>query len=110
MKTEKDKIIGVNFKTLSITFGLLLTMLLLWTAIDTRCNRLTVQAKENIIRPEAISVFKEYHKPFESKLDSLFDLTKVLVEISKLNDPTAYCKAKANLKNKPGSFPVEGDE
>jgi hypothetical protein len=110
MKTERDKIIGVNLKTLSIAFGSLLTILLLWTAIDIRCNMLTVQAKEAIIRPEAILVFKEYHKPFESKLDSLFDLTKVLVEISKLNDPTAYSKAKDNLKNKPGSFPVEGEE
>jgi len=107
MKTEKDKIIVVNIKTLSIAFGSLLTILLLWTSIDSRCNRLTVQAKESIIRPEAISVFKEYHRPFESKLDSLFDLTKVLVEISKLNDPNAYIKARANLKNKPGSFPVE---
>lgn len=110
MKTEKDKIIGINLKTLGITFGSILTILLLWTALDTRCNNITVQAKEKLIRPEAISVFKEYHKPFECKLDSLIGLTQMLVEINKLNDPTAYYKAKANLKNKPGSFPVEGDE
>jgi hypothetical protein len=112
MKTEKDRIIGVNLKTLSIAFGLLLTILLLWTALDTRCNKITVQAKESIIRPEAIKVFNELHKPFEIKVDSMQCTNRLIIEMIKLSNPDKpwlLTKAQSNLKNVPGSFPVEGE-
>jgi hypothetical protein len=112
---QGKKITGVklDFKATVITFGTMLTIMSLWTTIEIRCNHFTINAQEKIIRPEAIKVFNELHKPFEIRVDSMQCTNKLIIEMIKLSNPDKpwlLTKAKSNLKNPPGSFPVEGEE
>lgn len=106
------KTVKIDLKSIGILFGCMLTLMTLWTMIDIRCNRFTVSAQERIIRPEAVKVFNELHKPFEIKVDSMQCTNKLIIEMIKLSNPDKpwlLTKAQSNLKNVPGSFPVEGE-
>ncbi|MDD5009028.1 MAG: hypothetical protein PHC68_11605 [Syntrophorhabdaceae bacterium] len=70
--------------------------------IRLNCANATAYAKENIVRPVAVSVFKEMHVPYEKKMqDQCYDikLVRMMLEemvsdkvkndcIKKLNDTT----------------------
>lgn len=112
---HNNKITGIklDFKATMVSCGILLTLLTLWTAIDFRCNYLTASAQERFVKPEAIKVFNELHKPYSERVDSMQCTNKLIIEMIKLSNPDKpwlYAQAQKNLKNVPGSFPVESDK
>jgi hypothetical protein len=116
---EGKRIVGLklDFKTIMVTIGGITAIMVFWTLLSTQINGCTATAREKLVRPKAVEIFKEYHAPYEATLDTLKCQNKkmicqygILVEMMKLanaDKPWLYKQAKSNIDNPPGRFQEE---